>query len=205
MPQNVCLRLIDELKKLPVDVLRNTHFEIKKNLKLFPPAKNSNKFPYGLINEKIVINLVKNVGVTQHLDNNHISGSEYRNDLSVFNENFSVKAIANIGTKIILVNKLTISEHIVNDLNLINVFCRHGIICVIPIADIDDSYIQNKDSTVCLKGSFYNKYVKNSAYELKLPELTAEQLASIDSIEEVDYSDYLYEMFVKTNLNKTNQ
>lgn len=197
--ENVCLKLISELRKLPEDLLRNTHFEIKKNLKLFPPAKNANKFPYGLINEQIVINLVKNVGVTRHLDTEHDVGSEYKNDLNIFDANFSIKASANIGTKVILVNKLNVSQHTVKDLNLISVFCRDGIVSAIPLCNMDDSYIENKDSTVCLKGTFYKTYVKNTAYEFRLPELTPEQNAYIDSLKEINYAEYLYQTFVKTS------
>lgn len=193
-----CLKLVTLLRDLPIDVLRNTNFEIKKTLTLFPPAKNENKFPYGLIIEQIIIDLLGKIGITTHLDKQHKVGSEYKNDARIFDDNFSVKASANIGSAITLINKNNVSSHSVGDVNLITIFSRDGIITALPLCEVEDGYIENKDACIRLKGSFYKKYVKDTNYEFKLPDLTDEQKIHIASLKEISYADYLYATFVRT-------
>lgn len=193
------LKLIRLLRELPVDVLRNTNFEIQKTLALFPPAKNENKFPYGLIIEQIMINLMGKVSEVSQLDKEHKVGSEYKNDVRIFDDNlFSIKACANIGSAITLINKNNVSTHSVCDVKLITIFSRDGIVTAFPLCEVEDGYIENKESCIRLKGSFYKKYVKDSDYEFKLPDLTDEQKIHIASLKEISYADYLYRTFVRT-------
>jgi hypothetical protein len=106
-------------------------------LALFPPAKNENKFPYGLIIEQIIINLMGKVGAVVHLDRGHKVGSQYKNDVRIFDDKlFSIKACANIGSAITLINKNNVSTHSVSDVNLITVFSRDGIITVFPLCEV---------------------------------------------------------------------
>lgn len=195
---NSCLKVINLLRELPMETLRNTNYEIKKTLALFPPAKNENKFPYGLIIEQIMINLMRKIGVATHLDREHKVGSEYKNDVKIFEDKFSVKASANIGSAITLINKNNVGTHCVIDINLITIFSRDGIITVFPLSEVEDGYIENKDACVRLKGGFYKKYIKETQYEFKLPELTEEQKIHIDSLKDISYAEYLYKTFVET-------
>lgn len=195
-----CLKLITRMRELPTETLCNVNYEIKKTLALFPPAKNENKFPYGLIIEQIMINLMGQIGSATHLDKEHKVGSEYKNDVRIFDDKFSVKASANIGSYITLINKNNVSTHSISDINLITIFSRDGIISVFPLCEIEDPYIENKDSCVRLKGSFYKKYVKNTNYEFKLPELTDEQKTHIASLKEMSYAEYLYRTFIETRM-----
>jgi hypothetical protein len=193
-----CLKLMNELKSLPIEVLQNVNFEIQKTMKQFPPAKNINKFPYGLIIENIIARFINTVIPATQLDGEHTVGSEYKHDVKVLDAKYSIKASANIGSAITLVNKRHASDHDVTDINLITMFVKDGIITIIPLSEIDPSLIKNKDACIDLSGSFYNRYIKNTDYELKLPPLTEKQITHVSSLKEVFYSNYLYETFVRT-------
>lgn len=197
-----CLKLISKLKSLPKSVLQNIHFEIKKTLKLFPPGKNENKFTYGLIIQRIFIHACdQHIGKTVDLDEQHNIGSEYKNDAQIMMDNeqfnFSIKACKQIGSKIIMINKLNSSEHQIQDINLVTIYTGLGIICATPISRLDESLIDNTGANVSLKGSYYNRHIKNTDYEFKLPDLTKDQQERLDSMEEVNYIDYLYNQFIR--------
>jgi hypothetical protein len=203
MAEQQCLTLIQKLRSLPKEVLQNTHYEIKKTLKMFPPAKNENKFTYGLIIQRILINVChQHIGPTIDLDDNHNVGSEYKNDAQITIDNqqlsFSIKACKNIGSKIIMINKLNASDHDINDINLVTIYTGLGIICATPISLLDPNLIDNNGATVSLKGCYYNRHIKNTEYELQLPELSKKQQQTLDSMTEVNFVNYLYNQFVKT-------
>jgi hypothetical protein len=101
-----CLNLIKILNnKKNSKNMEKCYFNILKISKLFPPAKNENKFIYGKLIELQLIKTFNNFFICDDLDKNHKYGSEYKNDCTINGNNFSIKASKN-GNSVTIINKL---------------------------------------------------------------------------------------------------
>ena len=110
----MCEYIIEEMKmEKNEDKMRKCYKELIKISKKFPPQKNENKFIYGKLGEKALISMFENIGILNivDLDNLHSVGSEYKNDISINDVNFSIKVKLNRAGDIIMINCKSTSEH----------------------------------------------------------------------------------------------
>jgi hypothetical protein len=78
---NPCLNLVNNLnKQYNQENMQSCFHNILKISKLFPPAKNENKFIYGKLIELELINTFNKFSLCTELDKYHDTGSEYKND-----------------------------------------------------------------------------------------------------------------------------
>ena len=106
-----CLNLIKTLNnKKNNKNMEKCYYNILKISKLFPPAKNENKFIYGKLIELQLIKTFNNFLICNDLDKNHKYGSEYKNDCEINGNKFSIKACKSTSNVIIL-NKHNKSDH----------------------------------------------------------------------------------------------
>ena len=100
-----CLSIIEILNLNPT-IMRDCNFACHKTSKQFPPHKNENKFIYGKMVEMSINEALNKIGLKCiDLDKSHKTGSEYKNDISILNLKFSIKAKLNKGGSVILINK----------------------------------------------------------------------------------------------------
>ena len=201
--RNVCKSII-EILKLNENIMRNCFYECLSISKNFPPQKNEYKFIYGKLVEISLINAFTNIGINCiDLDKNHKFGSEYKNDISIFKNNFSIKAKLNKGGNVILVNKKSTSKHKVN-INIMLVVINEGKLYIFP-SNFDDSinikeYIKEDAGSISYKSKLFSLIdKKNKDYIYNFPELDETQKDLLSNITEQDIMNDLYKNIIKIN------
>jgi hypothetical protein len=201
--RNVCKSII-QILKLNEDIMRNCFYECVSISKNFPPQKNEYKFIYGKLVEISLINAFTNIGINCiDLDKNHKSGSEYKNDISIFKNKFSIKAKLNKGGDVILINKKSTTKHNVS-INIMLVVINEGKLCIFP-SNFDDSvnineYIKEDSGVISYKSKLFsliNKKYKDYIYSF--PELDEKQKDLLSNITEQDIMNNLYKDIIKIN------
>ena len=177
------------------DIMERCYFEILSTAKKFPPAKNENKFVYGKLIEKALINAFIKCGFNCiDLDSKHTVGSEYKNDIRMLNMDISIKALKNKGS-IVLINKNGKKTHNVDNIQMILCIINEGKLYFIPNNLIDnDIYVNDSDSQISYRSKlitmFENKYEK---YIYNFPKLSKEYQDKLELITEISIYDKLYE------------
>lgn len=201
--RNVCKSII-QILKLNEDIMRNCFYECVSISKNFPPQKNEYKFIYGKLVEISLINAFTNIGINCiDLDKNHKSGSEYKNDISIFKNKFSIKAKLNKGGDVILINKKSTTKHNVS-INIMLVVINEGKLYIFP-SNFDDSinineYIKEDSGVISYKSKLFsliNKKYKDYIYSF--PELDEKQKDLLSNITEQDIMNNLYKDIIKIN------
>ena len=102
------------------DIMSLCYIEILKILRKYPPAKNENKFIYGKLIEKSIINHINKIIPCIELDKleENSVGSEYKNDCRCLDTDFSIKA-SKSGGIITIINKRNKQTHSIDNLNFI--------------------------------------------------------------------------------------
>jgi len=178
------------------DIMERCYFEILSTAKKFPPAKNENKFVYGKLIEKALINAFIKCGFNcVDLDSKHTVGSEYKNDIRMLNMDISIKALKNKGSSIVLINKNGKKTHNVDNIQMILCIINEGKLYFIPNNLIDnDIYVNDSDSQISYRSKlitmFENKYEK---YIYNFPKLSKEYQDKLELITEISIYDKLYE------------
>jgi hypothetical protein len=178
------------------DIMERCYFEILSTAKKFPPAKNENKFVYGKLIEKALINAFIKCGFNCiDLDSKHTVGSEYKNDIRMLNMDISIKALKNKGSSIVLINKNGKKTHNVDNIQMILCIINEGKLYFIPNNLIDnDIYVNDSDSQISYRSKlitmFENKYEK---YIYNFPKLSKEYQDKLELITEISIYDKLYE------------
>lgn len=193
---NSCLNLIKNLKKnINEKNMRSCYINILKISKLFPPAKNENKFIYGKLIELELINTFnKFIGCTD-LDKTHKSGSEYKNDCAIKDKKFSIKASKN-GGEITIINKLNKIEHDI-DINFIICHISKRKLYIFPSLIINPSYIVDKATNIHFKSSLFTYLEKNyKKFIYNFPDLPNDILTNTNNLQEIKIYEYLYNQFV---------
>jgi hypothetical protein len=176
--------------------MERCYFEILSTAKKFPPAKNENKFVYGKLIEKALINAFIKCGFNCiDLDSKHTVGSEYKNDIRMLNMDISIKALKNKGSSIVLINKNGKKTHNVDNIQMILCIINEGKLYFIPNNLIDnDIYVNDSDSQISYRSKlitmFENKYEK---YIYNFPKLSKEYQDKLELITEISIYDKLYE------------
>ena len=192
-----CKVIIELLNKYP-DIMTKYFIEIISISKKFPPRKNENKFIYGKLIEKSLLNAFIDIGFNcVDLDKSHASGSEYKNDISMLNLKYSIKAQKSKGD-VRLINKLSSDKHNIN-MTLILCVINDGKLYIFPSNIVNQKVYLKKDAgSISYKSALFSWIDKNhSEYIYKFPVLTKEQQTIINDIKEIMIYDYLYDNFVK--------
>lgn len=187
-----CVNIINFLKdKKNNEIMLNAYSKIYKIMCIFPPKKNINKFAYGSLVERVLYDtFCKLYGNTNCSDLNKIK-SEYKNDILLNNEKYSIKTKKNI-SNIIVINKNNKQTHSIKDINFIIVFIEKKSLCIFPGNIITDEYIKDSGSKIEIKGKIYNKILKNSKYEYKFPESNK----ILKNYKEIDIISYIQENII---------
>jgi len=195
-----CLNLVKELNNpLNNNIMNNCYFNIFKISKLFPPAKNENKFIYGKLIELELIKTFNKNMICNDLDSNHKYGSEYKNDCTINGNNFSIKASKN-GNSVTIINKLHKNTYNI-DTNFIIIHIKNRKLYIFPTEIINKELIKDNNSNILFKSSIFN-YLDTHYDEFiyKFPELNNKQNEIINNIKEVNIYNYLYYNFIKNYL-----
>ena len=177
------------------DIMERCYFEILSTAKKFPPAKNENKFVYGKLIEKALINAFIKCGFNCiDLDSQHTVGSEYKNDIRMLNMDISIKALKNKGSSIVLINKNGKKTHNIDNIQMILCIINEGKLYFIPNNLINnDIYVNDSDSQISYRSKlitmFENKYEK---YIYNFPKLSKDYQDKLELITEINIYDKLY-------------
>jgi len=191
-------KLIIELLNNNHDIMQKCYYEILSISKKFPPAKNENKFIYGKLCEKSLLNTFNNIGFKcEDLDQTHLSGSEYKNDIKMLKLKYSIKTSKNKGD-VRLINTLSTAKHNIN-MTLMLCVINEKKLYIFPSHIVNQRLYLKKDAgSISYKGSLFKWIDTNqSEYIFTFPELTEEQNININNIQEVMIYEYLYKTFVK--------
>lgn len=192
-----CLNLIKELNNpINFNIMAHCFFNISKISRLFPPAKNENKFIYGKLIELELIKTFSKRMICDDLDSKHSVGSEYKNDCAINGNKYSIKASKN-GDKITVINKLNKKDYDI-DTSFIIIHIKNKKLYVFPTKIINKELIVNGDSNISFKPAIFHyldKYYSQFIY--KFPEMSEDQYEKIMDTEPVNVYNHLYEKFIK--------
>lgn len=191
-----CLTLIKDLKKNKnIKNMKSCYNNIVKISKLFPPAKNENKFIYGKLIELELINTFNKFILCTDLDKTHKYGSEYKNDCIINNNKFSIKASKN-GGNVTIINKFNKINHKI-DINFIICNITKRKLYIFPSLIINPFYIVDKESNIHFKSSIFTYLEKNyKDFIYNFPELPKNILKNLNQLNEIKIYDYLYNKFI---------
>ncbi len=138
------------------------HFFIECNLiyKKFPPSKNENKFIFGGLIQKSLIETFRSLFYKCiDLDELHSYGSEYKNDCCLYltrykKINLSIKCKTKKYGEIILINKNSNNKlYDLSDLITLLVVMNTNQIIIIEHKRFGDSFLKNNNSNIVYKSS----------------------------------------------------
>ena len=139
-----------------------------KIYKQIPPAKNENKFAFGILIQMSIIDCLNKLFYKcEDLDNNHSYGSEYKNDCCLYLDeiikvNISIKAKSKKSGNIIIINNYSSKkERNLSDLITIILIIETNMILILPHLIIPEEFIINNDANIIYKGSLINYIIKN--------------------------------------------
>ena len=196
---------IIEILNLNENIMKKCLYECISISKNFPPRKNEYKFIYGKLVEISLLNAFRDIGLNCiDLDKNHKVGSEYKNDISIFKNKFSIKAKLNRGGDVILLNKKSTAKHNVN-LNLMLLVINEGKLYIFP-SNFDSSinineYIKEDAGCISYKSKLFSLIDKKyTEYIYTFPQLDEEQKISLSDLEEQDIMNDLYNNIIKLKI-----
>lgn len=161
--------LISKELSTKIDNLNDLFIKCHKIYRQIPPAKNENKFAFGILIQMALIEcLNKSFYKCIDLDEEHKFGSEYKNDCCLFLDkdtsvNISIKAKSKKNGNIIIINNYSSKiERDLNDLITIIVIVEENLIIIIPHKIVPVNYIINSDANISYKCSIINYMCKNN-------------------------------------------
>jgi hypothetical protein len=178
------------------ELMKKCYVEILNILKKFPPAKDINKFIYGILVQKALTKTLSKIFNCIDLDKTHKVGGEYKFDISLSNQKFSIKASKNTNSCLTLINKLNIDNHNIFNVNFLVCYIEKGELYFFPSFEIDHSFMKETGSRIIYKSSIYNKYLKNSKYKYVFPKLLKTESDEIKQLEEIDIYETIYNQFI---------
>lgn len=203
-PKYSCKSII-EILNFNKNIMKKCLYECISISKNFPPRKNEYKFIYGKLVEISLLNAFRDIGLNCiDLDKNHKVGSEYKNDISIFKNKFSIKAKLNKGGDVILLNKKSTAKHNVN-LNLMLLVINEGKLYIFP-SNFDSSinineYIKEDAGCISYKSKLFSLIDKKyTEYIYTFPQLDEEQKISLSDLEEQDIMNDLYNNIIKLKI-----
>lgn len=143
-----------------------------KILKMYPPAKNEYKFLYGILIQRATIELLNKIFYKCiDLDTLCNIGSEYKIDCRLnitryLSIDMSIKGKKNKIGSLTIINKLKNNrQYDLSQLVTIIVLLELNDIIILPHSIIPDKYIENNDSNISYKSSFFTYLYKNEEYK----------------------------------------
>jgi hypothetical protein len=185
--------IIDLLTQHP-DIMTRCLYEITKISILYNPQKNENKFIYGKLIEKSIINAFTIIGFhVTDLDDSHTVGSEYKNDITLLNVDVSIKAKLKKGGDVILINKKSTSKHNIN-MQLLLCVIQERKLYFIPSNIVDNSvYVKEDAGCISYKSKLFTFIDKQHAeYIYTFPELSMEEKNKLSLLKPIDIMTKLY-------------
>lgn len=184
---DIFLSTIELLKKTP-DLMQKCYYDIVRVSIKYPPQKNENKFIYGKLIERVLIRTIRQVGIEiVDLDESHTMGSEYKNDIRMFDIDISIKAKLNKGGNIILINKKSTSEHVIKIQTIVCIINERKLY-FIPSDIVDNELFVIQDAgCISYKGTLItmmNKKYNQFIYEF--PELNEEYKNKLKNVTQID-------------------
>jgi hypothetical protein len=183
------------------ELMQKCYYDIVRISIKYPPQKNENKFIYGKLIERVLIRTFQQIGIDiVDLDESHTMGSEYKNDIRMFDIDISIKAKLNKGGNIILINKKSTSEHLIKIQTIVCIINERKLY-FIPSDIVDNElYVIQDAGCISYKGTLItmmNKKYKQYIYEF--PELNDEYKNKLTTVTQID----IYSMLLKEldNLN----
>ena len=162
--------LLINLLKREEELLTNSFINIMKVCQKFPPAKNENKFVYGKLIERIIIEMINTKIRCHDLDKTHESGSEYKNDcyIPVGRKKFSIKA-SKSGGNITIINKRTRDDHSIYGINFVICHLKEKKIFMFTHQKNLDSFVKEDGAAIHYKGTIF-KILKERGNFISFPE-----------------------------------
>jgi hypothetical protein len=185
--------IIETLINYP-EIMRVCLFEITKISILYNPQKNENKFIYGKLIEKSIINAFLKIGfIVKDLDDNHLIGSEYKNDIRILNVDISIKAKLKKGGDVILINKKSTSKHNIN-MQLLLCVIQDRKLYFIPSNIVNmNVYVKEDAGCISYKSKLFTFIEKQySEYIYYFPELSDERKQQLSLLKPIDIMTKLY-------------
>lgn len=193
----MCEFIIEEMK-LPIneEKMNKCYRELFKISRKFPPQKNEYKFIYGKLGEIALFRMFRDIGVINivDLDDQHSSGSEYKNDIIINDVYFSIKVKLNKPGDIIMINCKSSPNHTL-DINTIIIVINERRIYAIPKTFNTDEYIKQDSGTISYKNKILTHFTKNCpkfVYTFPEPKDEIIEMSAID-IYTILYDDYIKE------------
>lgn len=187
-------KLIIEILNKEPEKMKKTLFEIIKISKLYPPRKNENKFIYGKLIEKSLINTFTELGFKcSDLDTLCSVGSEYKNDINLLGVNISIKGKLKKSGDIILINKKSTENHIIK-LQVLLCIIEERKLYFIPSSIVDNNvFVKNDIGSISYKSKLISHINKNNEeYIYTFPCLSNENELILNTIQEIDIMTKLY-------------
>ena len=184
---DIFLSTIELLNKTP-DLMQKCYYDIVRVSIKYPPQKNENKFIYGKLIERVLIRTIRQVGIEiVDLDESHTMGSEYKNDIRMFDIDISIKAKLNKGGNIILINKKSTSEHVIKIQTIVCIINERKLY-FIPSDIVDNELFVIQDAgCISYKGTLItmmNKKYNQFIYEF--PELNEKYKNKLKNVTQID-------------------
>ena len=167
-------------------ILSECFTKIKIIEKKFPPKKNENKFIYGKLCEKVLIEYLNKIFDCKELDLECDVGSEYKNDCYLIDKDsgnkfkFSIK-VQKSKSNITIINKRYKDNHSINNLNLMLINIQNSKLYIFKHDNEIEKFIKNDGAAISYKSSIL-KYLDNKKYYYKFINET-----NFDKIEPFDY------------------
>jgi len=194
-----------ELLRAPGHVfhMQKLNFQLQKICRKFPPAKNENKFIYGKLAEKAIIDTIQmcNGLSAIDLDKTHTVGSEYKNDVNITHHStstthpYSIK-VSKSGGKITLINCRNTNKHNVDGLSMIVGHIQLERIYIFDHGHDFERFLTADGASVDYKQSIFTYLKTCPQYTVQLPPLSEQQKEIIEGVNEVNPYDYLYNEFI---------
>ena len=194
----MCEYIIEEMKlQKNEEKMRKCYRELIKISRKFPPQKNENKFIYGKLGEKALVSMFEDIGIINivDLDEKHITGSEYKNDIAINNVYFSIKVKLNKQGDIIMINCKSTPNHTL-DINTLIIVINERKIYAIPKTFNTDEYIKRDSGSISYKNKILTYFTKECPkYVYTFPELESQENLQIPAIDifNILYNDYIKE------------
>jgi hypothetical protein len=177
--------------------MKKCYRELIKISRKFPPQKNENKFIYGKLGEKALVSMFEDIGIKNivDLDEKHITGSEYKNDIAINDVYFSIKVKLNKPGDIIMINCKSTPDHTL-DINTLIIVINERKIYAIPKTFNTDEYIKRDSGSISYKNKILTYFTKECPkYVYTFPEPESQENLQIPAIDifNILYNDYIKE------------
>ena len=178
-------------------LLQELYYRARKTITIIPIRMNCNRMIYGGMIELAVADLLKSISDVIEFDKIRKNGSEYKVDVQIMDVKISLKACANVGSDIVIINKFNKDAHDIRGMVILVFFVREGKLALFPIEIMMPTYIKNNGANISIRGSSWNKVLKNSKYIIDLPELSEDQKESLKTLQEIDARQELYDKYIR--------